>query len=127
LLMAEDNRTNQVVARRMLEKMGHAVDVVADGRQALDQVGVQPYDCVLMDCQMPEIDGYEATRRIRSGEVPGVDPRIPIIALTAYAMAEDRLKCLQSGMNDHVIKPVRIEDLHEAFLRCGLPVGLGGA
>ncbi|CAM2976849.1 PAS domain-containing hybrid sensor histidine kinase/response regulator [Rariglobus hedericola] len=127
VLMAEDNRTNQIVARRMLEKMGHTVDVVADGRQALDQVGLRKYDCVLMDCQMPEIDGFEATRRIRAGEVPGANRRIPIIALTAYAMAEDRLRCLQAGMNDHVIKPVRIEDLHQAFLRCGLSAGLGGA
>ena len=126
VLMAEDNRTNQVVARRMLEKMGHTVDVVSDGKQALEQAGKRTYDCILMDCQMPELDGFEATRRIRAGDVAGLDRRIPIIALTAYAMAEDRLRCLQAGMNDHVIKPVRIEDLHQAFLRCGLAAGLEG-
>jgi PAS domain S-box-containing protein len=122
LLMAEDNRTNQVVAKRMLEKMGHTVDVVVNGAQALERAGTTRYDCILMDCQMPELDGFEATRRIRAGDAAGIDPDIPIIALTAYAMAEDRLKCLQAGMNDHITKPVRSEDLRQAFMRCGLQV-----
>lgn len=69
---------------------------------------------------MPELDGYATTRRIREGRVPGIDPRIPIIALTAYAMAEDRDKCLRSGMSDYVSKPVRQGELSQAFLRCGL-------
>jgi PAS domain S-box-containing protein len=124
LLMAEDNPTNQAVARRMLEKMGHSVEVVKDGRQALDRLG-QPhdFDAIFMDCQMPEIDGYEATRLIRQGHVPGLDPQIPIIALTAYAMSGDRLKCIQAGMNDYVTKPVRVTDFADAFLRCGLMRG----
>jgi PAS domain S-box-containing protein len=121
LLMAEDNVTNQIVARRMLENLGHTVEVVGDGRQALERLSRPPrFDAVLMDCQMPEMDGYTATRAIRSGGVPGLDVSIPIIAFTAYAMAEDRLKCLNSGMNEYVTKPVRIDDLKQALLRCGL-------
>jgi len=69
---------------------------------------------------MPEMDGYAATRAIREGRVPGLDPRIPIIALTAFAMESDRLKCLQCGMTDHVAKPVRMDDFVQVFLRCGL-------
>ena len=120
LLMAEDNRTNQVVAQRLLQKMGHTVDTAVDGRRALEQLKTRAYDAILMDCQMPELDGYETTHLIRTGAAEGVDPGIPIIALTAYAMAEDRLKCLQAGMDDYVTKPVRADDLHQAFVRCGL-------
>jgi CheY-like chemotaxis protein len=69
---------------------------------------------------MPELDGYATTRRIRSGEVTGIDPRIPIIALTAYAMADDRAKCIEAGMDDYISKPVRPADLTAAFVRCGL-------
>ncbi|HEY8932654.1 MAG TPA: response regulator, partial [Rariglobus sp.] len=121
LLMAEDNLTNQAVARRMLEKLGHTVEAVGDGRKALERLA-QPhaFDAILMDCQMPEMDGYAATRAIREGRVPGLDPRIPIIALTAFAMESDRLKCLQCGMTDHVAKPVRMDDFVQVFLRCGL-------
>jgi len=82
---------------------------------------------VLMDCQMPELDGYGATARIREGRIPGVNPNIPIIALTAYAMADDRVKCIEAGMNDYVSKPVRQEDLYQAFLRCGLLAQAGNA
>ena len=120
LLMAEDNPTNQKVARRILEKMGHTVDVVGNGLEALAQLPKEPYDAVLMDCQMSVMDGYEATRQIRAGGVEGVSRDIPIIALTAYAMANDRLKCLHVGMSDYVAKPVRPDDLHQAFLRSGL-------
>ena len=121
LLMAEDNLTNQAVARRMLEKLGHSVEVVGDGRQALERLArPHNFDAVLMDCQMPEVDGYTATRTIRAGGVPGLDTRIPIIALTAYAMTEDRLKCIQAGMDDYIAKPIRLDDFVQAFLRCGL-------
>jgi PAS domain S-box-containing protein len=124
LLMAEDNPTNQAVARRLLEKMGHSVEIVDDGRQALDRLArPHAFDAILMDCQMPEIDGYEATRVIREGGVPGLNPQIPIIALTAYAMTGDRLKCIQAGMSDYVTKPVRVPDFTDAFVRCGLVRG----
>ncbi|MFA6286639.1 MAG: PAS domain S-box protein [Opitutaceae bacterium] len=124
ILMAEDNRTNQMVARRILEKMGHTVDVVENGLELLIRLPRQPYDAVLMDCQMPGMDGYEATRQIRSGKIEGINRDIPVIALTAYAMADDRLKCLQAGMNDYVTKPIRPDHLHEAFLRSGLMSGV---
>jgi CheY-like chemotaxis protein len=120
LLVAEDNPVNQVVARRLLEKMGHAVAIAADGRAALQELARGSYDAVLMDCQMPELDGYATTRRIRAGQEPGIDPQIPIIALTAYAMADDRAKCLEAGMDDYISKPVRPADLIAAFVRCGL-------
>jgi CheY-like chemotaxis protein len=100
--------------------MGHAVAVAADGLAALRELGRGSYDAVLMDCQMPELDGYATTRRIRAGQEPGVNPRIPIIALTAYAMADDRAKCLEAGMDDYISKPVRPADLIAAFVRCGL-------
>ncbi len=73
-----------------------------------------------MDCQMPRLDGYEATRRIRAGAVPDLNPRIPVIALTAYALPHDREKCLNAGMDDYVTKPLRVGELREAFVRCGL-------
>ena len=121
LLMAEDNLTNQAVARRMLEKLGHTVETVGDGRQALERLArPHAFDAILMDCQMPHIDGYAATQAIRAGRVPGLNPQIPIIALTAYAMASDRLKCIEAGMTDYVAKPVRMDDFVQVFLRCGL-------
>ena len=124
LLMAEDNPTNQAVARRMLEKLGHTVEAVGDGRRALERLARPPaFDAILMDCQMPDLDGYATTRAIREGRVPGLDPQIPIIVLIAYAMESDRLKCLQCGMTDYLAKPVRIDDFAQVFLRCGLAAG----
>ena len=120
LLLAEDNVANQMVARLLLEKMGHAIDIVVDGRQALAMLAERTYDAVLMDCQMPVLDGYETTRRIRAGTLPGVNPRVPVIALTAYAMEDDRRKCVNAGMDDYVSKPVRAAELSAALLRCGL-------
>ena len=120
LLVVEDNPANQLVARMLLAKLGHAVDLASDGQQALDQLARQRYDAVLMDCQMPRLDGYEATRRIRAGAVPGLNPRIPVIALTAYALPHDREKCLSAGMDDYVTKPLRVGELREAFIRCSL-------
>jgi two-component system sensor histidine kinase/response regulator len=120
LLVVEDNPANQLVARMLLTKLGHRVELAGDGQQALEQLGRQRYDAVLMDCQMPRLDGYEATRRIRAGAVRGLNRRIPVIALTAYALPHDREKCLNAGMDDYVTKPLRITELCAAFMRCGL-------
>jgi len=105
ILIAEDNRTNQVVIRAQLRKLGHTADVVGDGAEAVEAVLREPYDLVLMDCEMPTLDGYEATRRIRESSAS----RIPIIALTAHAMAGDRERCLSAGMNDFISKPVDLK------------------
>jgi len=104
VLVVEDNRVNQKLARAMLLKLGYEVDVAEHGAEALAALAVQGYDVVLMDCQMPVMDGYEATRAIRNsgGSFAGV----PIVALTANAMAGDRQKCLDAGMNDFLSKPV---------------------
>ncbi|HVE17007.1 MAG TPA: response regulator, partial [Chthoniobacterales bacterium] len=118
LLLVEDNISNQRVARLLLERLGHTVEVAADGEMALRMLAERRYHAVLMDCQMPVLDGFEATRRIRNGQAEGVDPNIYIIALTANAMASDRFKCLDAGMNDFVTKPVRIDDLRTVLAKC---------
>jgi len=127
LLLAEDNSTNRQVAQLMLEKLGMAVDVAKNGREALELLARRSYDGVLMDCQMPVLDGYEATRRIRGGKLAGVNPQIPIIALTAHARPEDRTRCLEAGMSDYVTKPIRPTELKAALERCGIGPNQAGS
>jgi signal transduction histidine kinase/CheY-like chemotaxis protein len=105
VLVVEDNDINQEVARAMLEAAGHRVEVAGDGAEALKKHTEGRYDCVLMDCQMPGMDGYEATRRIRAREAQNGAGRVPIIALTANAMSGDRERCLAAGMDDFLAKP----------------------
>jgi hypothetical protein len=103
VLVAEDNPVNQLVAQRLLERHGCSVDVVATGTAAVNRHRMEPYDLILMDCQMPELDGYEAARRIRT---VNHQARVPIIALTAQAFPDDRERCLAAGMDDYVSKPI---------------------
>ena len=126
ILLAEDNITNQQVALGMLKKLGLRADAVANGLEALKALRTLPYDLVLMDVQMPEMDGIEATRQIRDprSEVP--NRRIPIIAMTAHAMQGDRERCLEAGMNDYVAKPVSPRALAEALDKW-LPPGSAAA
>jgi signal transduction histidine kinase/CheY-like chemotaxis protein len=113
VLVADDNPVNQRVAARLLEKLGIRAEVAANGLEALRKLQTQTYDAVFMDCQMPEMDGYEATREIRRMEQPG--RRIPIIAMTAEALTGAREQCLEAGMDDYLAKPVRIGELSKAI------------
>ena len=123
LLLAEDNPTNQQVIQLLAAQMGHSVECASNGREALRRLAHERFDAVLMDCQMPELDGYETTRRIRAGEEGVLEPKVPIIALTAYAMSGDRAKCLAAGMDDYLTKPVRTQELSDALARNGVRDG----
>jgi CheY-like chemotaxis protein len=118
VLVAEDNRVNQLVIRRLLEQLDHTVVLCGDGRAAVAAVEAERPDVVLMDVQMPEMDGFAATAAIRELEVarPG-DPRLPIVALTAFAMKGDRERCLAAGMDDYLAKPIRRDQLVAVLAR----------
>lgn len=115
ILVAEDNKANQIVIMHMLKTLGCIVDLASDGQQAVKMQTQNQYDLILMDCQMPTMDGFDATMRIRAGE--NETKQTPIIALTAHTFAENKEKCLQSGMNDFISKPVTPATLHNALLR----------
>jgi len=114
ILLAEDNVVNQKLALRLLQQMGYRADLASNGIEAIECVQRQPYDVVLMDVQMPEMDGLEASRRIVAKWPAGERPRI--VAMTANAMAGDREECIAAGMDDYVTKPIRVDALVEALL-----------
>ncbi|RYZ97067.1 MAG: response regulator, partial [Proteobacteria bacterium] len=127
VLLAEDNPVNQKIALKMLEKMGLRADAVGNGLEAVIAVKSIPYDVVLMDCQMPDMDGFEATKEIRGQDRPEIRD-LPVIAMTANAMVGDRQRCLEAGMDDYVSKPVSAPDLQQVltkWLREGISRRMG--
>ncbi|MGF1516136.1 MAG: response regulator [Elainellaceae cyanobacterium] len=119
VLVVEDIPANQELMLTVIKRFGYSVSAANNGKEALKQISEQPFDIVLMDCQLPELDGYETTRRIRSTESP--QRHLPIIGVTAHAMVGDRDKCLAAGMDDYLSKPIRLDDL-EAVLEKWLVV-----
>lgn len=121
ILLVEDNATNQLVANGMLETLGLYADVAANGLEAIEAIRIssdtQPYSIVLMDCQMPEMDGYDATRAIRAGEAGEENKQLPIVAMTANAMQGDREKCTNAGMDDYIAKPINLSVLQSALVK----------
>jgi CheY-like chemotaxis protein len=117
VLVAEDNEVNQKVVSRMLERLGHSAEIAVNGTDAFEPATASSFDIVLMDCQMPEMDGFEATARIRAALVGR--RRIPILALTANASDADRQRCLDAGMDAHLSKPLKLEKLAEALATWG--------
>ena len=116
ILVADDNVVNQIVATRCLEKKGHTVVLAESGKKAVAAWREQPFDLILMDVQMPDMDGFEATAAIREQEKFGAK-HVPIIAMTAHAMVGDRGRCLAAGMDDYISKPVNASDLFAVIKR----------
>jgi signal transduction histidine kinase/CheY-like chemotaxis protein len=123
VLLAEDNPVNVKLAMRLLERLGVQVTWAANGQEALKHLAAERFDVVLMDCQMPEMDGYDATRALRRGECGVLDPDVPVIALTAHALASDRERCYAAGMDDYVQKPIDPRRLAAAMGQLSLPNG----
>jgi CheY-like chemotaxis protein len=124
VLLAEDNPVNQKLAHHLLGRLGCEVDVVNNGMEALERWSQRPYDAIFMDCQMPGLDGYQTTQRIRESGERG--SQIPIIAITAASMVGDRERCLEAGMSDYVSKPLNPSELRRA-LQAVLPEGSANA
>jgi CheY-like chemotaxis protein/anti-sigma regulatory factor (Ser/Thr protein kinase) len=122
VLVVEDNAINQKVAVMLLEKLGILADVAANGREGVMKLRSRPYDAVFMDCQMPEMNGYEATAHVRLA--PGPNQRVPIIAMTAQAIEGSRERCLEHGMDDFISKPIKIDDLIRVLKKWSLPTRL---
>jgi PAS domain S-box-containing protein len=126
VLLAEDNPVNQTLAMRILEKLGHKVQVVNDGKEALGRSQAEEFDLILMDVQMPEMDGLEATRAIRAAEAR-TGKHLPIVAMTAHAMKGDREECLRAGMDGYLSKPIRVEELKRTMSEIKKTPNTGGS
>jgi CheY-like chemotaxis protein len=113
ILLAEDNLVNQKVAIKFFGKMGYNVDVAANGKEAIAALSIHKFDIVFMDCQMPQMDGYEATGEIRNADSPVLDHNVPVVAMTANAMKGDREKCIKAGMDDYLAKPIKAKELSD--------------
>lgn len=113
VMVVDDNAVNQAVCRKMVEKLGHTVKLASNGEEVLVAIAKEPFDVIFMDCQMPIIDGHEATRRIRAAQAPWSD--VWIIAATANAAFADRENCVASGMDDFLAKPLRLSAVEEAL------------
>ena len=123
ILVVDDNPCNQKVACLILGKLSCRADVAGDGQEALEMLESLSYDLILMDCQMPRVDGYQATAAIRARE--GDDAHVPVVAMTAHAMAGDRERCIEAGMDDYISKPVNQDKLRQIVARWGLPAVVG--
>jgi len=117
ILLVEDNKINQFVANSMLKKLGYKTDITGNGMECIEVLKQKEYSVVLMDCQMPEMDGFQTTKKIRSGNSGVINPDVTIIALTAHAMEGYRELCIQSGMNDYISKPVKIMEVERILNR----------
>lgn len=127
VLVVDDNEVNRLYMLHLLRKMGHQPTTASTGREALDAIASQSFDIILMDVQLPDIDGLAVTRMVRAGECGSANPPdVPILALTAFAQSGDRQRCLAAGMNDHLPKPVRVQDLLDAMARSMKARGSGG-
>jgi CheY-like chemotaxis protein len=121
VLLAEDNEVNRAILVEMLEVLGYHADAVVDGPAVVESAAGCRYDIILMDCQMPELDGYEATRQIRRAERASGRELAPIVAITGNTGAADRARCLEAGMNDLLPKPFSVGQLHEILKKWGTP------
>lgn len=117
VLLAEDNMFNQKVAAAMLKKLGFSTDVANDGLEVLDKLSQTNYDLIFMDCDMPKMNGFEATAKIRTIEEQTNGQHITIVAMTAHSTPEDREYCLNAGMDDYISKPFKIDDLQTVLSR----------
>lgn len=122
VLVADDNEINRIVIGQMLASLGHVGELVNDGEAVLERLVGESYDAILMDCRMPKLDGFETTRSIRSGLIQGIDPHVRIIALTASAMTQDRIRCQEAGMDDFLSKPIRSEELRAVLAQTNPPI-----
>jgi CheY-like chemotaxis protein len=124
VLLAEDNEISQIATRRLLQRGGVDVDIACDGREAIERAAVTRYDAILMDCEMPEVDGFSAAQSIRAGNGP--NRATPILAFTAHDTPDEQAKCLAAGMDEVIAKPLRVADLERVLGRASATVGPPG-